>query len=154
MPVRYLIYIFMTVVLLAAAYHIFQGYFGAGRTGNYLKIRNRKDKNSQYCYRILPVYRLILRRMRIFYIIMLFLHIIFPLFYAIVFSVLIILSDEIEWWSRGKDGMRESVLLMWQGSGYSTWVLLCIILVAELILLLINLLVFPLIFDLAIRLVS
>lgn len=146
--ISFLIKIFMLLVLSAAAYQVFSGYFGAGRTGNYLKIRSSKDRGIGY--RILPIYKIILRRMGILYSIMLVLHIIFPLFYAFVFSVLIILSDKIEWWSRGKDGMRESVLLLWQDAGYNTRVFLLIILLALIALVVINILVFPLFFDLVV----
>ncbi len=151
MLIKYLIYAFMVIVLAAAIYQVFSGYLGAGRTGNYLKIRGSRDQENGY--RILPVYKLILRRMRILYIIMLFLHIIFPLFFAFVFSVLVILSDKVEWWSRDDKSLRESVLLMWQSAGYSTWVFLCILFVAGFTLLLVNLLVFPIVFDIAVRLV-
>ena len=136
----------MFLVFLAAVYQIFSGYFGAGRTGNYLKIRSSKDRAIGY--RILPIYKIILRRMRILYSIMLVLHIIFPLFYALVFSVLILLSDDIQWWSKDERGLKRSVLLMWQEAGYSTRIFLLILLLAVTALVVINLFVFPLIFEL------
>ncbi len=142
----------MAIVLSAAAYQVISGYFGAGITGNYLKIRSKKDNKSIYCYRILPIYRLIFRRMRILYVIMLVLHLIFPLFYAFIFSVLLALSDDINWWSKDRNGLKESVLIMWQESGYSTAVFIFIVIAAEAVLLLINFFLFPVIFDLAVKL--
>ena len=148
MLVRYIIYIFMAVVITASVYQILSGYFGAGRTGNYLKIRSSKDRGAGY--RILPIYKIILRRMGILYLIMLVLHIIFPLFYALVFSVLILLSDDVQWWSKDERGLKRSVLLLWQDAGYSTRIFLLIILLALIALVIINLLVFPLVFDLVV----
>lgn len=148
---KYFIYLFMTVVLSASAYQVLSGYFGAGRTGNYLKIRRKKDNRTAYCYRILPVYKLILRRMGILYSLMLALHIFLPLFYALIFSVLLALSDNINWWSTDKKGLKESVYIMWQDAGYSTWIFLLMILLSELFLVLINILVFPLVFEIAVK---
>ena len=122
MLVRYIIYIFMAVVITASVYQILSGYFGAGRTGNYLKIRRSKDRGIGY--RILPIYKIILRRMGILYSIMLVLHLVLPLFYALVFSVLILLSDDIRWWSTDERGLKRSVLLLWQDAGYSTRIFL------------------------------
>ena len=145
MLIKYLIYVFMAIVLSAAVYQIFSGYFGAGRTGNYLKIRRSKDRGIGY--RILPIYKIILRRMGILYSIILVLHIIFPLFYALVFSVLLLLSDDVQWWSKDERGMKRSVLLLWQDAGYSTRIFLLILFLAVTALTVINLLVFPLVFD-------
>ena len=145
MLIKYLIYVFMAIVLSAAVYQIFSGYFGAGRTGNYLKIRSSKDRAIGY--RILPIYKIILRRMGILYSIMLVLHLVLPLFYAFVFSVLVMLSDDIRWWSTDERGLKRSVLLLWKDAGYSTRVFLLIILLALITLIVINLLVFPLVFD-------
>lgn len=139
----------MAIVLLAAVYQIFSGYFGAGRTGNYLKIRRSKDRSIGY--RILPIYKIILRRMGILYSIMLVLHMVLPLFYALVFSVLILLSDDIQWWSKDERGLKRSLLLLWQDAGYSTRIFLVIVLLALIALVVINLLVFPLVFDLIVR---
>ncbi|MBQ4562039.1 MAG: hypothetical protein IJA55_06940 [Clostridia bacterium] len=136
----------MAVVITASVYQILSGYFGAGRTGNYLKIRSSKDRRAGY--RILPIYKIILRRMGILYSIMLVLHIIFPLFYALVFSVLILLSDDVQWWSKDERGLKRSVLLMWQEASYSTRIFLLILLLAVTALVVINLFVFPLIFEL------
>ena len=148
MLVRYIIYIFMAVVFTAAVYQIFSGYFGAGRTGNYLKIRRSKDRGIGY--RILPIYKIILRRMGILYSIMLVLHMVFPLFYALVFSALVILSEDIRWWSTDERGLKRSVLLLWQDVGYSTRIFLLIISLALIALVIINLLVFPFVFDLVV----
>ena len=136
----------MAIVLSVAAYQVFSGYFGAGRTGNYLKIRRSKDRAIGY--RILPIYKVILRRMSILYSIMLVLHLVLPLFYAFVFSVLVLLSDDIRWWYRDERGLNRSVLLLWQDVGYSTRVFLLIILLALIALVVINILVSPLVFDL------
>ena len=141
----------MTVVLSASAYQVLSGYFGAGRTGNYLKIRRKKDSRTAYRYRILPVYKLILRRMGILYSLMLALHIFLPLFYSLIFSVLLALSDNINWWSTDKKGLKESVFVMWQDAGYSTVVFVLMLLFAGLILILINILVFPLVFEIAVK---
>ena len=148
MLIKYLIYVFMAIVLSAAVYQIFSGYFGAGRTGNYLKIRRSKDRGIGY--RILPIYKIILRRMGILYSIMLVLHMVFPLFYALVFSALVILSEDIRWWSTDERGLKRSVLLLWQDVGYSTRIFLLIISLALIALVIINLLVFPFVFDLVV----
>ena len=151
MLIKYLIYAFMAIVLSAAAYQVISGYFGAGRTGNYLKVRRKKDSRPACCYRILPIYKLILRRMRILYSVMLVLHIILPLFYAVIFSALSVLSEGVKWWSTDKNGLRESVLVMWQDQGYSTAVFVVIVIIAEILLVLINIFVFPLVFDTAVK---
>ena len=140
----------MAGVIAAFVYRIFSDFFGAGRTGNYLKIRKGKD-SFRYGYRILPIYKLILRRVKLLYIIILVLHICLPLFYAFGFSVLLMAAKENPWWQTDENGSKQSVFVLWQDAGYSTVVFAISVLIAELILILINIFVFPLVFDIAVK---
>jgi len=142
---RIIISVFMISVYCTAAYHIVRELFGPGRTGNYLNIRNKSGR-TYISYRILPLYKLILKRLIILYVISFILHLFLPLFYALSFTILILLSDKIEWWEKDVSGMKVSVMFFWSKAGYSIKLYLIILSLMLSSLLAVNLLFFPIVF--------
>lgn len=145
MVFKTIIYIFMISVYCISAYYVVREFFGSGRTGNYLKIRNKKDiiKNP---YRILPLYKLILKKLKILYIISLILHLFLPLFYALSFTVLILLSDKIDWWEKDTGNIKVSVIFLWSEAGYNIKIYLLIVALSVVSLIIINIIFFPVVF--------
>ena len=111
----------------------------------------RPSEISDYKNRILPIYLLILRKLFLYYLLILPAFILLPTFFAVVVSVLIIL--EILYTKHKKaNGMLTSPWSVWKKYGYKPYILSLIIATAILILLVVNIFIQPAVFRLSVNL--
>ena len=113
------------------------------KNGNPTKIPDHEN-------RILPIYRLILRKLFLYFLLVLPAFILLPTFFATVVSVLIIL--EILYTKHKKaNGMLTSPWSVWKKYGYKPHILSLIIIAAVLVLLVVNIFIQPIVFRLSVK---
>lgn len=134
----------MAAVVVFGGVLFYMTFLGPSRTGNYLRIRKSKDRGGGY--RILPVYRYVLKRIALYYAIILPFWLFLPLYYSVGVSVLIFLGGE--WWRKDRKGAKISLLSEWIESGYTLRSIIIIIVLGLVVLAILHFLLYPLIFKL------
>ena len=110
----------------------------------------RPSEIPDYENRILPIYRLILRKLFIYFLLILPAFVLLPTFFAVIVSVLIIL-EILYTKHKNANGILTSPWSVWKKYGYKPYILSLIITVAVLMLLAVNIFIQPIVFRLAVK---
>ena len=143
---KIIVLIFMGIVLFAGAWQFYLSFLGPGRTGNFLRIRKTGAADLEYGYRILSTYKFVLRRLAVYWAITLVFFLLTPFYFAIVLSLLLLLTGE--WWRAGKGDIKLSMFSEWRRSGYKIRTLCGVIAAGMTVQLAVHFIFYPMILNL------
>ncbi len=140
---KIILYVFMSAVILFGCGIFYNTFLGPSRSGNYLRIR-KPGRHWEGVYSILPVYRFVLRRIIIYFAVILPFFLLLPMYFSFGISVLVLLGAE--WWGKGRSKIKRSIFGEWTSNGYTIKSLLLIIFTGAVILSILHFIFYPLLF--------